>query len=140
MSMSRHIRLPAFVALFVFAVATFGCSSWKPMPTTDPASDEWAQLIGKKVRLHEDDGVISLWVKRVEYPYIYGPETLNGPRRWQELRYDLRRVHQMEVKEFSITKTFIWVVLPVALLAIALATSDDLVTLERSKTRSVQPR
>ena len=124
LSMSRHMRLSTLVALAVFTVATAGCSSWRPVPTTDPASEEWAQLSGKRVSLHIDNGVTNLWVERVEYPHIYGTDKLNGPQRWRELRFDLREVHCMEVRELNKTKTVLWGVGIAAVLVAALATGE----------------
>ena len=100
-SMSRHNRLPALVALVAFTVGTIGCSSWHPMPTADPTSDEWEQLIGKKVRLHTDDGAENLRVERVEYPYLYGEDPYAWKRRKRDAlrRIDLREVHKLEISD-----------------------------------------
>ena len=109
LSMSRHMRLSTIVALAAFTIATAGCSSWRPVPTTDPASEEWARLSGKRVSLHIDNEVTNLWVERVEYPYLYGTDKLNGPQRWRELRFDLREVRGIAIKEFDTMKSALWV-------------------------------
>ena len=100
LSMSRHIRFPALLALIVLTVSTVGCSSWRRMPPTDPTSDEWASLIGKDVALATDDRVVTLRVERVEYPYIYGYEKRWGrSRNPKQYRVDLREVLQIRVEE-----------------------------------------
>jgi len=75
--------------------------------------DEAESLVGKRVRLHTDDGVKAGRVKTVEYPYVlftqkhrsrnYSPSrTLDEP---VQMRVDLRDVHKVEVVEFAFVKT-----------------------------------
>ena len=95
LSMSRHIRLPAFLALLTFTISTVGCSLWRPMPTADATLQEWEELKGKRVELTTDDGVTTVRVERVEYPFMYGIDESTK----EQFRVDLREVQQISVRE-----------------------------------------
>jgi hypothetical protein len=109
LSMSRHIRLPAFIVVISFTIATFGCSTWRTMPTANATTDEWADLTGKRVELTTDDGVTILRVLRVEYPYMYGVIKITETRpgvfgpvesstATEGPPVDLREVHNIRVR------------------------------------------
>ncbi len=92
---SRHIRLPALVALVAFTVASVGCSYWRSMPTADATSEEWEKLKGKRVELTTDDGVTTIRVESVEYPFMYGIDESTE----EQSRVDLREVHNIRVRD-----------------------------------------
>jgi len=59
--------------------------------------NEAQNLVGKKARFHTDDGVTTVKVESVDYPYALTAG----------MRIDLREVHKAEVVEFSTGKTLL---------------------------------
>jgi hypothetical protein len=55
LSMSRQIRLPAFLALLTFTIGTVGCSSWRPMPTKEQEPFRVDLREVQEIRVREPD-------------------------------------------------------------------------------------
>ena len=82
--------------------------------------DEAVALRGKRVKFHTDDGVVTMWVKRVECPYVYGLKSARV-HEFIEIRVDLRKVHRIEIREVSARRTIALLTLgPVVIAVIVL--------------------
>ena len=90
-------RILPTLLLITFSTS-IGCSTWRPTPATHIRPDDAAALEGKRVKFYTVDGVQTMKVNRVEFPYVYGTSPI-------ELRIDLRKVYRMETLGFSIAKT-----------------------------------
>ena len=90
-------RFLATLLIITFSTS-IGCSTWRPTPAIDMTRDDAAGLKGKRVRFHTDDGVVTMLVKRVEFPYVYGVQRLWPSARVEsiEIRVDLREVNRIE--------------------------------------------
>jgi hypothetical protein len=97
--MSRHMRLPAFLALLTFTIGTVGCSYWRPMPSADATLQEWEKLKGKRVELTTDGVTTDVKVERVEYPFMYVRLYGIYESAKEQIRVDLREVQQIRVRE-----------------------------------------
>jgi hypothetical protein len=124
------MRLPALVVLLSFLVLIFssgvGCTAWRPVPATDITSDEAATLKGKVVRFYTDNGVVSMEVKKVDFPFVEGVEGerlgVSRPEDLPWVRLDLHDVNRMEIFDTHIRRpTVVSIVGAVLLVGIVVA-------------------
>jgi hypothetical protein len=104
--------LAAFV-LLLFCLSA-GCSNVQTVGIDPLSPGEAESLVGKRVRLHTDDGVKTVTIADVDYPYAvcthtersrsYKPTKTDKP---VATRIDLREVQKIEIVEPSSGKTFL---------------------------------
>ena len=119
MNKSRLNKILATILVLTFSTS-IGCSTWRPTPTTDITPDDAAALKGKRVRFYTDDGVTSMKVKEIEFPYAIG----TGKQSGDKVRVDLRKVHKIEIHRVGaqVIQTILATVgIAALILAIALA-------------------
>ena len=84
-------RFIGVLALLTFTT-TLGCSS-RPPTINITTADEAESLVGERVIFYVEGGRQTLWVKQVEFPYIYGTKRRHSD---ELVRLDLRNVNRME--------------------------------------------
>ena len=110
--------LYAFLILTFFCA--FGCSSWRGVLVSNVTADEAENLVGKHVRFHTTDGVKSMTVRSVDYPYVDGTVFEDSfDRPGETIRVDLRHVERIEVYSTDVGKGFRWTIFVALVLVVA---------------------
>jgi hypothetical protein len=96
-------RPVAAIVLLTFCVSV-GCSNVRTVGVEQLSPDEAESLVGKNVRLYTDDGVKTITVEAVDYPYVVGIQkdrsrahSSSQTDETVQIRLDLREVQKVEI-------------------------------------------